>query len=219
VSAPVQSLADWLAIATGKLCLPAQERIKLELTSHFEDSLAAYHDKGIAEPEALARALADLGDAEKAARNFKKRHLTQSEAEFLGKKLSLYQKSAGSFWRQALFWLILCFIFGFEYHRLTTMHRPTLIPMVSIVLALMLSQASIWAARRESTRSLRFVLTLNILSWMAMLIFMGTVDLFSVPILILINFKRKSIRFSLWFKVIKIGDVSKELHPPDAIAS
>jgi hypothetical protein len=76
---PTPSLAEWLNTATEKLSLPAKERIKLEITSHFEDALESYMAEGLNEPDAQAKALADLGDARSAARRFQREHLTESD--------------------------------------------------------------------------------------------------------------------------------------------
>jgi hypothetical protein len=83
-----QNLAEWLRMATAKLCLPAQERIRLEIEAHFTESLESHQATGCSEADAQAAALAELGDATAAAKRFRRRHLTEKEAKWVGSRLN-----------------------------------------------------------------------------------------------------------------------------------
>jgi|SRR5579872_2067424 len=76
---PVEDLYEWLEIATKKLAPPARARVKLEIEAHYAEAVAAHRAAGSLEYASQAEALAELGDAKEAARNFQKRHLTARE--------------------------------------------------------------------------------------------------------------------------------------------
>lgn len=101
----LQTLSEWLRIATWKLAGPAQERIRLEIETHYAQSVEVHRGNGLSEIDARAAALADLGDPEAAAKRFRKRHLTESEAA----KLKRWYEQAGSRWVLLCAYLAFCF--------------------------------------------------------------------------------------------------------------
>ncbi len=78
---PVDSVLMWLAIATYKLAPSAQARICAEIEAHYAEAVRGHVEQGLAEPDARAKALADLGSPQKAARRFRRTYLTQSDAK------------------------------------------------------------------------------------------------------------------------------------------
>jgi hypothetical protein len=78
---PVSDLPEWLGIATKDLVAPAKERIQSEIESHYAEASAAHLVAGLSESNARKEALAELGDAQEAAKRFRKQHLTVNEAE------------------------------------------------------------------------------------------------------------------------------------------
>ena len=80
-----QSLSEWLETATKGLVAPARERIQTEIEAHYTEAVAAHVADGMRPAAAEMLALEDLGDARKAGKEFRKRHLTQEEAEYIGR--------------------------------------------------------------------------------------------------------------------------------------
>jgi hypothetical protein len=76
-----RGLAGWLEIATDGLEASAQQRIANEIGAHYADAVSAHLASGEAEHSAQAAAVADLGDPQRAALNFRKSHLTEFEAK------------------------------------------------------------------------------------------------------------------------------------------
>jgi len=92
---PVQDLSEWLEIATKELVAPVKERILLEIEAHYAEAVAAHLMEGLSEANAAREALAELGNAEVAAKRFRKQHLTVLDAGRVEQAL----KRAGSWWR------------------------------------------------------------------------------------------------------------------------
>jgi hypothetical protein len=63
-------------MATRDLMPSAQARVRPEIEAHYAEAVASHLKDGLPEPAAQAAALADLGDAQVAARRFQKEHLT-----------------------------------------------------------------------------------------------------------------------------------------------
>jgi hypothetical protein len=76
----VQSLREWLEIATKRLSDAAKERIAVEIEAHHAESINGHLANGLSRTEAQAAALAELGDARTARKHFRQRHLTEFEA-------------------------------------------------------------------------------------------------------------------------------------------
>ena len=100
----VESLSEWLAIATKGLAQAGKQRISQEIEAHYEEALKTHLDQGESKRVAEASALADLGDPKVAGKRFRKKHLTEKEAKRLE-----WATNTGSF-RSLLF---LYFIFAF----------------------------------------------------------------------------------------------------------
>lgn len=76
----VHDLPEWLEIATIKLAVPAKERILAEIEEHYTETVTSHLADGMSESDAKISALAELGDARKAAKRFRKIHMTQWDA-------------------------------------------------------------------------------------------------------------------------------------------
>ena len=76
----VRDLPEWLEIATKNLAVPAKERIRAEIDEHYTETVASHLAEGLSESDAKIRALAELGDARKAAKRFRKIHMTKFDS-------------------------------------------------------------------------------------------------------------------------------------------
>lgn len=215
MSESVDTLEAWLGTATNKLTQTGKERITLEITSHFNDAEVSYRANGLADVDAQARALADLGDPKEAGRRFKKRHLTQSEAAFLENRLNQYQKWRKP-WTQLLFWIFL----GWLY--IVQRRDHSFLPLLVICGLLFVAQSfSLALASRRGFRALlRLMLALDNLAYLSMfLIFSIYGHLFPAAVALLMTSWRWVSAFRLWLKIGKLADVSHEMRPPGAIVS
>jgi hypothetical protein len=78
-----QNLADWLEIATAELAPSAQDRICMDIASHYYEAVDEHERKGLSLSASKGAALAELGDARAAARRFRRAHLTEEESRRL----------------------------------------------------------------------------------------------------------------------------------------
>lgn len=78
-----QPLEEWLSLATSGLVRSAQERVRQELEAHFSDAVEARMAEGLSRDAAQVAAVRELGDARRAAWNFRKNLLMESEARTL----------------------------------------------------------------------------------------------------------------------------------------
>ena len=76
----VRDLPEWLEIATKNLAVPAKERIRAEIDEHYTETVTSHLAEGMSESEANISALAELGDARKAAKRFRKIHMTKFDS-------------------------------------------------------------------------------------------------------------------------------------------
>jgi hypothetical protein len=78
-----ETLSEWLDVATKKLSVPAEARIRSEIESHFVEAVDDHMQSGLSEPVAHLSALEQLGDPKAAGRRFRRYHLTTREARLL----------------------------------------------------------------------------------------------------------------------------------------
>jgi hypothetical protein len=222
MSAPIQSLAEWLDTATEKLSRPAKERIKLEIKSHFEDAVETHRAEELTEAQAQARSLTDLGDAKAAAKRFQKNHLTELEAKRLEATLSSYQRWSRSLWMNGFSYVFGTLFFAGEDYLFEKHHVPLVLPGVSTMAGLILSTISLWIARHHDFRSsLRLLFTLDMLNRFNVLMFFGFYGAWVswVPfctILLIFSSPKMVGEFRLWLKIQKMDDIWQEMPPPDA---
>lgn len=82
----IQKLFEWwLNIATEGLAATGKERITREIELHYAEATEAHLAQGESESAARFAALADLGEPDKAARKFRRSHLTEKEVTHLAK--------------------------------------------------------------------------------------------------------------------------------------
>ena len=100
----MQTLEQWLSIATRGLCDSAAARVRAEIQDHY---LTATEAAGRGGPDAEARAVAALGDAAAANREYRRVLLTRGEDIILRSMLKGPARVAGisdrrQFWGRAL---------------------------------------------------------------------------------------------------------------------
>ena len=71
-------------MATGRLVPSAQARVRSEIEAHYAEAVQTQMDNSSPASAAQAKALADLGDAQAAARRLCVKHLTKKESVYLG---------------------------------------------------------------------------------------------------------------------------------------
>jgi hypothetical protein len=80
-----EMLSGWLKVATDGLCAHAKSRITLEIEAHFNETVAAHLEEGQSLDGAEELALTELGDARKVGRRFRKKYITEKQAQRLKK--------------------------------------------------------------------------------------------------------------------------------------
>jgi hypothetical protein len=76
------SLDLWLGLATKGISRQGKERIRDEISAHYEDALHEGLQQGLTKIEAHIAAMESLGDARKAARGFRRNYLTEKETKW-----------------------------------------------------------------------------------------------------------------------------------------
>ena len=79
----VHDLSKWLGIATKNLIISARERICTEIGEHYAETVASHLAEGLSKADAMSQALAELCDAEEAAKRFHKLYMTIADARRL----------------------------------------------------------------------------------------------------------------------------------------
>jgi hypothetical protein len=199
----------WLNVATWDLVAPAQERIRLEIEAHYADAVETLVAEGRTRPEAQVEALAELGDARAAAKRFRQRHLTQTEAERLAKVLSC---SRSPVWL-LVFYVIIAAGFWYSFGWLRMHHRPLAVPAAAAFVVVLLNTMSCYVARSKGKGGVRLVLTLEYLTTVSVLgyfVWAFSWDGPSVMIVALLSCIRD---LRLWWKLRKVSDPGLELTP------
>ena len=204
----IPELADWLNIATKNLALPATERIGLEIISHFDDAVGFYQAEGMAEAEAQAKALADLGDPAAAAKRFRKEHLTEGDVGSIKWLIKYY-------WFWPLYNCCLLVMFNRDHHLgFASLATASLCLIAGPIGLLMMAR---W---RKPVPELRWLMAVQILSRcnFAILVFAGLWPTAAGCVLTLF-YLCGTYCDSLWLKLRRIGDVWQKLPPPGATAA
>ncbi len=98
----MQTLDQWLSVATRGLCDSAVERVRAEIGEHYASALESQERAGVDALDAERYALAELGDAKAANREYRRVLLTQGEDVFLRR---LSPGFGGRLW--IAFWMLL----------------------------------------------------------------------------------------------------------------
>jgi uncharacterized membrane protein len=91
-------IEGWLEIATDDLEAAAKKRITEEIEAHYSEAVSAHLTAGLTEGSAQTSALAQLGDPTVAARNFRKRHLTEAQVKAMQRMERTASKPLFSLW-------------------------------------------------------------------------------------------------------------------------
>jgi hypothetical protein len=164
----VQSLCEWLQIATDKLSALAKERIWLEIEAHFADSVESHQAAGRSETEAGVAALAELGDPDAAAKHFRRRHLTEKDTKRVGQ----ISKS----WRRP-FWLLVGYatdalLYFYFLHVFKRLHAPLFFPAFGIFMCAVLQTIGFFVARGKNSRpDIRLLVLIQILAYGCLMLF------------------------------------------------
>ena len=140
-----QKLSEWLEIATEKLAPGARDRIRTDITTHYDEAVEAHAQKGLPMLAAQAAALAQLGDENAAARRFRRAHLTESEFRKVAALVTLARN-----WTTLPFELA----FGFFYWRAVydSYDGPRPKILVSVIFALLfVCRIALFALARRNT--------------------------------------------------------------------
>jgi hypothetical protein len=164
----VQSLCEWLQIATDKLSTLAKERIWLEIEAHFADSVESHQTAGCSETEAALAALAELGDPYAAAKRFRRRHLTENDTKRVGQ---ISQSMRRPWW---LFVGYACdaLVYLYFLHVLKRLHAPLVFPAVVIFMCAWFQTIGFFVARGKNSKpDLRLLVLIEILAFGCLMLF------------------------------------------------
>ena len=84
----MQTLEQWLEVATQGLCDSAAARVRAEIGEHYLSALESANSAGVDQRDAERRALHALGDAKVANRQYRRVLVTESEARTLSQLTS-----------------------------------------------------------------------------------------------------------------------------------
>lgn len=76
-------LAEYIVLATFGLVAPARERIQMEIEAHYAEGVSRRLGEGMLPEQAEIAAAQELGDPHAAARQYRRRYLTEDEASWL----------------------------------------------------------------------------------------------------------------------------------------
>jgi hypothetical protein len=164
-------LAEWLEIATEGIAAAGKERITREIEAHYAEAVEAHLAKGESESFAQTNAISDLGDANAAAKRFRKNHFTEKEVRSIASIRKNAAKPLSLFVNLLIPWVfyIACrLFFGAPKHHLYFF--VFLFPLVALaVLSFLIARRPItnakvfWLLLVELANHLTFVVTM--LAW------------------------------------------------------
>jgi len=93
----MQTLEQWLEVATQGLCDSAAARVRAEIGEHYLSALESANSAGVDQRDAERRALNALGEAKVANRQYRRVLLTESEARTLSGLTSRWPHPFGIF--------------------------------------------------------------------------------------------------------------------------
>ena len=91
----MQTLEQWLEVATRGLCDSAAARVRAEIGEHYLSAIESASRDGVDPLDAERRALAALGEAKAANRQYRRVLLTESEARTLSQLTSRWPPVVG----------------------------------------------------------------------------------------------------------------------------
>jgi len=91
----MQTLEQWLEVATQGLCDSAAARVRAEIGEHYLSALESANSAGVDQRDAERRALHALGEAKVANRQYRRVLLTESEARTLSRLTSRWPPVVG----------------------------------------------------------------------------------------------------------------------------
>lgn len=229
MSEPIQTLDQWLQIATERLSPGAKERIALEIQAHFADAVENLVSQGLAQSEAQAQALTDLGDASAAGRRFSRSHLTEADVERIERLVSSYRRWGRYSWMTGLL-LAMCLLgcVGFCYAVVSRNSFLGILAIGAIPTGAFQIVCGYVACRHDLVSRVETLLALELLHSPLFVVLVGIAGLacsrtsapywyWSVPFLALpaalISIAQT---YPLLRKVHRNRDVAKEMPPPTA---
>ena len=215
-----QQLRDWLRTATAGLVAPAKQRIRTEIEAHYREAVAAHLGDGLLERRAKAAAVTELGDAEAAAKRFRRSHLTTKEAKYVHRALTWTRP-----WGLPLAYLL---FFGSQFlHRdvfqeegshylasttLFAIEFSTLIVVPTVCFAM-----AKWRHARRGIRLLVLMPTISVYIWMVSLWFTIYGLSFSFWLVTSMGVgPGLFLELRLWRKLRAVADVWSEIPPSNA---
>jgi len=156
-------LHAWLRIATKDLATRAKERIRLEIEAHHAEAVSDHLRKGLSESDAQRAALAELGNARKAAKCFRERHLTAREAAGVEWAFS---RQGSRWWLLSNYIYCACLFFAVKTH-----YRSLLVPLAVLFIATVIiptfNYVTIRRMVRRETKNVFSCILREIAAWYA----------------------------------------------------
>jgi uncharacterized membrane protein HdeD (DUF308 family) len=152
-------LHAWLRIATEGLATRAKERIRLEIEAHHAEAVSDHLRKGLSECDARGAALADLGNARKAAKRFRERHLTVREA--VGVEWA-FRRQGSRWWLLSNYIYCACLFFAVKTH-----YRSLFVPLAVLFIATVIIPTFNFVMVRRKTQNVCSSILREIAAWYA----------------------------------------------------
>jgi hypothetical protein len=156
-------LHAWLRIATKGLATRAKERIRLEIEAHYAEAVSDHLKKGLSECDARSAAIAELGNARKAAKCFRERHLTAREA--VGVEWA-FSRQGSRWWLLSNYIYCACLFFAVKTH-----YRTLLVPLAVVFIATVIiptfNYVTIRRMVRRKTKNVCSCILREIAAWYA----------------------------------------------------
>jgi hypothetical protein len=152
-------LQAWLRIATQGLATRAKERIRLEIEAHHSEAVSDHLRKGLSECDARSAALAELGNARKAAKCFRERHLTAREA--VGVEWA-FSRQGNRWWLLSNYIYCACLFFAVK-----TQYRTLLVPLAVLFIATVIIPTFNFVMIRRKTKNVCACILREIAAWYA----------------------------------------------------
>jgi len=156
-------LHAWLRIATEGLATRAKERIRLEIEAHHAEAVSDHLRRGLSECDARSAAIAELGNARKAAKCFRERHLTAREA--VGVEWA-FSRQGSRWWLLSNYIYCACLFFAVKTHY-RTLFVPLAVVFIATVIIPTFNYVTIRRTVRRKTKNVCSCILREMAAWYA----------------------------------------------------
>jgi hypothetical protein len=155
-----ETLSEWLDVATKKLSVPAQARIRSEIGAHFAEAVDEQIQNGSSKPVAQMLALEQLGDPKAAAKRFRKHLFSDRQARLLAASIRESKNGIALLTDYVYFIAFAILALAFSHSK----HRPLYTVMAFLVMVVLPTVRFVLLKTHETRGNVRWIVLIRSLT-------------------------------------------------------